>query len=70
MDVKGVSIKGFSDSCNCQFVDWITGDPDSQLKLSCKGGGDDGEGRANSITIVDFVERGSVTSAVINSNRA
>ena len=70
MDVKGVSIKGFADSCNCQFVDWITGDPDSQLKLWSKGGGDDEEGRANSITIVDFVERGSVISAVINSNRA
>ena len=44
MDAKGISIKSFSGGCNCQLVDWITGDLDSQLKLTCKGvEEDDGE---------------------------
>ena len=71
MDAKGISIKSFSGGCNCQLVDWITGDLDSQLKLTCKGvEEDDGEGRDNSIVIVDYVENVSVIPAVINSNRS
>ena len=73
LDAKGVSIRNSAPGCNCQFVDWITGDhPSSKLKLSrtAEGESEDEEGRANSIVIVDYIENGSVLPAVINSNRA
>ena len=70
MDAKGISIKTFAPGCNCQFVDWITGDADKKLKLTRRGVEEEEEdGRANSIVIVDYVENGSVVPAVINSNR-
>ena len=71
MDTKGISIKSFAGGCNCHFSDWITGDPDCELKLmTCKGDDENGEeGRKNSIVIADYIENGSVIPAVINSNR-